>query len=113
MASYFDLSKRESQHYSDGWSHLDRWSDLGKAKALPMRQVREPSGIDGGAVYLQRVIVKGNASRKDVAQALRDTMGGTSCRHEYDCCGCASTTVEVLPRRRHSYLVKTTVSFNY
>ena len=48
-----------------------------------------------------------------VAQALRDTLGGSRCRHEYDCCGCASRYVKVIRKTRRDLLVRTFVTYNY
>lgn len=105
--------KRLTHSYRDGWSYMDNDEFLATVKLTPRKMVEEGAGYDEGDTYLQYVRVPRNVKAAELAQALRDTMGGSNCRHEYDCCGCATRYVStklVAPRKLQ---VRTSVTYNY
>lgn len=106
------LYQRETFRYSSGWSHLDDWQFLCTVRLTPMQQVREGNGYDLGGVYLSYARVPRGKDWRQIARALEQTLEGSRCRHEYDCCGCASRRVTVrliAPRRLQ---VRMSVSYN-
>lgn len=104
---------RLSHKYRDGWSSEDSHRCLGEMRLTPRRLVKDQEDMVGGAVYVRTATVPKGLNSKTVVQALCDTLGGSSCRHEHDCCGCASTRVRAHRTRRNRYSVVTTVHFNY
>ena len=86
---------------------------LATVRLTPPKMVREPSDHDDGGKYVQYLRVPRNVNPGQLSQALRDTIGGSNCRHEHDCCGCATRYVRtklVAPRKLK---VTTSVSYNY
>lgn len=104
---------RLTHKYRDGWSSEDSHRCLGEMRITPRRLVKDHEGMDGGAVYVSTATVPKGLDSKTVIQALRDTLGGSNCRHEHDCCGCASTSVRARRSGRNRYSVVRTVHFNY
>jgi hypothetical protein len=104
---------RTSFKYVDGWSHLDSDEFVATVRLTAPKVVEQGEGYDEGDTYVQYTRVPRNISAKDLAQALRDTMGGSNCRHEYDCCGCATRYVRtklIAPRKLQ---IRTQISYNY
>ena len=108
-----ELFERETSTYRDGWAGLDSWAHIGTAKLLQQRMTREPDGHDDGGAYLAKVIAPSNLKGRDLSRAIAATMGGSSCRHEHDCCGCPSTSASVKRTSAREYSVHLRVSFNY
>lgn len=109
----FIIYQRESYKYAAGWNHLDSWIKLGTAKMLQARMTREPDGHDDGGAYLAKVIAPSNLRSRDLSQAIAQSLGGSSCQHEHDCCGCASTSARVKRTSSREYSVHLRVSYNY
>jgi hypothetical protein len=107
------ISERESYTYAAGWNHLDSWKELGTAKMLQARMTREPNGHDDGGAYLAKVIAPSNLKGRDLSQAIAQSIGGSSCKHEHDCCGCASTSARVKRTSAREYSVYLRVTYNY
>lgn len=107
-----NVYKRVTQHYADGYSSLDNWVFQGHVRLTPPVVVLEGKRYDEGDTYVQYVRIPAGATAKELGRALRDTMGGTSCRHEYDCCGCALRRVST-KRVGRQLQVRTSVSYNY
>lgn len=104
---------RLTHKYRDGWSHLDNDEFVATVRLTPPKMVREGEGYDDGGKYVQYMRVPRNVNPGQLEQALRDTLGGSSCRHEHDCCGCATRYVRtklVTPRKLK---VTTSVTYNY
>lgn len=118
MSNTIGLAVRQTFKYVDAWGHLDAWEDLGiSAKVLGSPKMDEP-GEDAdpseGPVYRYRVVVKpGRASKDEIRRALRDTFEFSNCRHEYDCCGCASGRARVKQVGRRDWLVTQRIGYNY
>ena len=93
-----------------------RFTDLefvATVSLTPMKMVKEGDGYDDGGTYLQYLRVPRTVNRLALAQALRDTMGASSCNHSYDCCGCAVRRVTVKMLSKRKMQVRTKVSYNY
>ena len=109
----FIICERETHTYTSGWDHLDSWNELGTAKMLKARMTREPEGHDDGGAYLAKVIAPSHLKGRDLSRAIAQSVGGSSCRHEHDCCGCPSTSASVKRTSAREYSVHLRVSFNY
>jgi len=104
------LQLRETHKYRDGWSHLDNWDDFPYAlHLLASKRVWD----DQGESFTGEIVVRiENTDTKEffrvlgsdggpehteqlgvIFHAIADTLGGSRCRHEHDCCGCVSTSV--------------------
>jgi len=106
---------RKTFSYVDGWSSLDREEYLATLKFTPPSVIALPSinsDHSEGPTYVQHARAPSGVDVSLLKQAIRDTTGGSNCRHEYDCCGCASRFVRVTNRGRKLRIV-TQISFNY
>lgn len=77
------------------------------------KKVAEGNYYDEGGTYLQYLRVPRGVDTQVLAEALRHTMGGSSCTHAYDCCGCASRFIQtemIAPRKMK---IRTKIFFNY
>lgn len=113
MPATYRLQERVSYRYRDGWAHEDEWRSLGDAKVLPARCVREADDFDDGGTYLRHAIIPRGMDPEAAKRALADTFSGSSCQHEWDCCGCASYRSDVRRIGRRQFVIVTNVSFNY
>ena len=109
------LSLRRTSRYADGYDYLDAWEDLTSARMTPVRVTRPGNGFDDAGVYTVeiRVPARSRLDPVDVMQAIRDTLGGTSCRHEHDCCGCVTRYAGARRVGRHRYLAHVRLSRNF
>lgn len=105
------LYLRLTHKYCDGWADNDRQHFMGFVKLTPARMVRESEDMDDGGTYLQHC--RAPAGVPDLTQALRDTLSGSNCRHDWDCCGCASRRATVTKISARDYVIKTKISYNY
>jgi hypothetical protein len=110
-----DLYVRLTHHFAPGWSDLDDDRHVGAARLTPWRLVRPPQDYDDGGVYTSTATVRTQDRRaaRAIEQALADTLGGSRCRHEHDCCGCSYRRVEARRVGKHRYAVRMSVTFNY
>jgi hypothetical protein len=102
-----------TNRYAAGWRHLDEDKFVATVRLTQPHMIKRGMGYDEGDTYTQYVRVPRNVSTVELRRALRDTLGGSNCKHEHDCCGCAThrvSTKVVAPRR---LLVRTQVSYNY
>lgn len=107
-----NLYVRKTSKYADGWSHLDEQQYVGTVMVTPYKQVREGNDYDDGGTYIRHARLAARADWKLLTKALKDTMGGSNCRHEYDCCGCARHSVKV-ERHGRTAVIFTSISYNY
>jgi hypothetical protein len=107
-----DLYVRLTHRFAPGWNSLDDDQHIGTARLTPWRLVRPGNGHDDGGVYTSMATVRAQ-DRRAIAQALAHTLGGSSCRHEHDCCGCAYRRAEARRVGKHRYAVRMSVTFNY
>ena len=86
-----ELRVRKTQKYRDGWSFLDEWEDIGSyhIKAESPKIFDEEDHEDS---FHQNLFVRvsSDASHSDIQRALEQELSGSSCQHEWDCCGCYS-----------------------
>lgn len=113
MATIHSIALRLTNRYRDGWAYEDSWRTVGNVKLLPARCVEEPERYDEGGVYLARAIIPRDMDPKVAKQALHDSFNRSGCRHEHDCCGCASHSTTVRRVGRREFVLRTSVSFNY
>ena len=113
MSQKIQLYKRLTHNYRDAWRHLDGDQYIGDAKQLGVTRHIPSTGYDDGGEYHFRVIAPSALKGRDLSRPISQTMTGSSCAHEYDCCGCASTRASVRRIDRRTYSVKVSVSFNY
>lgn len=113
MASHIYPAVRLTHRYRDAWSHLDAWGEPMKFKALAHRTIREPLDFDDGGVIGFTVIGDKRRDQLQQAEALREHFSGSRCRHEYDCCGCASHYASVRITGRGRFFVRVSTTFNY
>jgi len=111
--STLELYQRETHTYTSGWSHLDQWEHIGTAKILEYRQTTWPADYDEGGQYVTKVIAPRELKGRDLSRAISNSLGGSSCTHEHDCCGCPSTSASVKRTSPREYSVHLRVSFNY
>lgn len=104
---------RTSHQYIDEYKHLDSERFVAKVRLTPPKRTIESNGYDDGGAWVQYLRVPRNVNKKDLALALRHTMGYSGCTHDYDCCGCASYYVSVQLTSPRKMMVRTSVSFNY
>ena len=102
-----------TRQYRPGWRYLDQQRYVGTVKVLAGRVVREPrEDYDEGRTYMNRVVAPSKLRNTDLTRAIIDTLSGSSCQHEHDCCGCAFYHVDVKRIGRRDYVVTTSVSYN-
>ena len=100
-----NLYTKLSRKYRLGWDYLDESEYVGTVKALAPRKLSD-HGIDGHTA-ITRVIAPAALRGTDLSVAIEDTMTVSGCRHEHDCCGCATTHAyakRVSPREYSVYL---------
>lgn len=87
------LGRNLTKLYDLGWASCDEWQELGEAKLLPPKNVRQ-NEEEGTANWTQRVIVPRRVADShlpsEILEAIRDTLTSSRCTHEHDCCGCIS-----------------------
>lgn len=107
------LYVRQSFRFRDGWASKDDWEWVGSLKVTPAKQVREGNGYDDGGTYVRYARLPAGYSAEHIAQSVRDTMSSSRCRHEHDCCGCASYRTSTKLIRPRLLQIQTSVSYNY
>lgn len=115
MAQMIHLDVRKTHGYVGTCKHLDQHEYLGMAKMLGGRKVMPPDDADisVGPSWMNAVIVPRGVDRKLWAQAIHDTFASHGCHHDYDCCGCASVTVDVRFITKRRAFVHRTTTYNY
>ena len=96
----FPLTARTTFKYVAGWSHLDEWDQIG---SYTHESAKPERWDDYGESYSQFMIVRVDAPNEidgAIREALRDSMSGSRCRHEHDCCGCVSRDVSRVRKLR-------------
>lgn len=97
--------RRLSHRFEVGWSDLDDWVEIGQLRALAPRIKSAGNGSDRLPTTIQTFVLPQRLTGRPLRQmatALEDMLSGTSCRHEYDCCGCELRFARVIaksPRR--------------
>lgn len=107
------LTLKTTRRYAPGYDHLDETRYLGRMKLTKPRVLKEGRGYDEGPTFIQRARLPTGVKPADAVQAIIDTLGGSRCRHEHDCCGCASRHVQVRVLGKRDFAVRTSITFNY
>lgn len=111
-----EIYKRLTHRYRAGWVVMDEHQYVGPLKLTAPRVTQE--GEDGtGPTRIRHARLSAEQARdprtvRDIIDGLYDTVGGSTCRHEHDCCGCARTGVEVRKVSRRDLVIRTRVWFN-
>ena len=109
------LSIRETRHYNTGYRHLDKWLTIGTFNVLASTTVDDDDDLCEGRTTTMLVCVEVEPAydEKQVERALSEEFSGSSCQHEYDCCGCRSfhATAEHLSKGHYKVVVSS--SRNY
>lgn len=108
-----NLFERKTFKYRDGWSHEDNWNYLGAIKLTPPKITRRGEEYDEGDTYVRYARLPAGVDAKRYARAVEDTMRGSNCRHEYDCCGCPYFRVDAKLIATRKLLIHTAVTYNY
>lgn len=108
-----NIYTRTTHQYADGWRHLDNDKFVAAVKVTPRKRVKEGNGYDEGGVYVQYARAPSGVNIDRLMWGLRETMGGSNCRHEHDCCGCATFHVGVKHVGSRRLVIHTRVSYNY
>ena len=101
------LSERLTYKYRSGWSELDSWEEVGSVQLKPAKSIL------GRVVDQKYILINDGRIPGDLSQAICDTMGGSPCQHEHDCCGCPSTYADVERTGEWRYTVKLHTTLNY
>jgi hypothetical protein len=110
MTIKLNLYQRLTHKYALGWDYLDEYATLGTATMTAPKLVSD-AGIDGHT-RTARVTAPATLGSLNIARAIADTLTTSGCRHEYDCCGCATTTTQVTRLSRRQYGVKLFTYYN-
>lgn len=113
MAQLWNLYERVTHKYRGGWRDEDQHQYVGQVKMLGRKQIRAGNGFDVGGVYVWYAVALPRFKHRDLRQAIIDSVGGTHCKHEHDCCGCASRRVWVRRMDKRNYEVRVSVTYNY
>jgi hypothetical protein len=108
-----ELHQRMTHTYADGWADLDDWQHLGTAKMLRWNATAEPLGFDDAGTFTTKVIGPRELRAVDLSRAIAATLGGSSCTHEHDCCGCPTTHASVKRTSAREYFVHLHITRNY
>ena len=108
-----ELHQRITHTYADGWADLDEWQHLGTAKMLRWNATAEPLGFDDAGTFTTKVIGPRQLRAVDLGRAIAATLGGSSCTHEHDCCGCPTTHASVKRTSAREYFVHLHITRNY
>lgn len=82
-------------------------------KVLASRVWSSGNGYDEGSHSSFRVIGSKRLSQSDQRLALSASINRSSCNHDYDCCGCASTYALVRKVKRGIFSVEAQTTYNY
>lgn len=85
----FSLQLRETHRYNDGWAYLDQHKYLGECRAIAATKECGNDEYWSNTVAVA-VFQEHDATREEIEEAIIDTLSGSRCRHEHDCCGCVS-----------------------
>tara|TARA_R110000868_G_scaffold163699_1_gene396037 strand:+ start:551 stop:871 length:321 start_codon:yes stop_codon:yes gene_type:complete len=101
------LSERLTYKYASGWSELDIWEEVGSVQLKPAKSIL------GRVIDQKYILINDKKLPGDLSQAIADTMGGSPCQHEHDCCGCPTTYVYIERTGEWRYTVQLNITLNY
>ena len=112
--AYIITPRPGSPDYDDGWVREDQWGDSIQFKVLAGRMTevaREPATTTAASYPGPRRRPK--RMDKGPGRGPAATSRARVCRHEYDCCGCASTFASVRHVGRGEFSVRIRTTYNY
>ena len=115
MAVILNAFPRTTHKYVGTYKHLDKYGTPVLIKMLGGRKVERYEDYYVGPIYYNRIVLPAGttATFKQVRNALYGEFSKHGCHHEYDCCGCASTSVTVTRVSKREYLMERSISYNY
>jgi hypothetical protein len=111
---------RLTHKYRDGYSYLDEYEDAARLELIACEMSRDnEDGCDETSrqTYVYRLISVEDGYKNKLKRMFYSHLGGSSCTHDYDCCGCWTYRVNSV-RRIHLgnvvlYKVEVNGSRNY
>lgn len=82
-------SIRLTHKYADGWSGEDEWEEVGEYQNMGSVEFHRGEGTALSVLIIRNLSIPPDK----LNQALMDTISGSHCRHDHDCCGCWSRSV--------------------
>jgi len=107
--------RRLTHNFDPAWSELDDWVEIGQIRALAARVKAPGNGFDRLPTTVQTFVLPRRLTGRplrEMAAALEDMLSGTSCRHEYDCCGCELRLARVIAKTPRRLTVRINASRN-
>jgi hypothetical protein len=110
-----DLAVRKTHSYVGTCSHLDDWESIGSFEVLEHKSETDDEDDPCQPTTITLTLrVESDADPKDIENALHASLSSQGCHHEYDCCGCVSTSVETVARQDDgTWIVTQGASRNY
>lgn len=113
MTCFTTIESRLTHRYVDSAAHMDQWGPQVTVKVLGGRVLDTGNGYDVGPTTRFTVVAPKTADAAYVTKALRDTFSYQGCSHEYDCCGCGSSSAHIRKVKRGVFSVLLSTSRNY
>jgi hypothetical protein len=108
------ISKTLQHTYRAGWAHMNPSKAIADIKVLAPKVLHKDCETLQVLTHIEVKNTYGHVKFADVKQAIRDTFGGSSCRHEHDCCGCWSASIYDIRRTgRWTFCFVVSASRNY
>jgi len=91
------LELRRTNRYRDGWSRMDEWDTVGtyvvRRRFVEVLPDDADQDAEPGTLLMVETRLNGEQAFTvdQVKRALEQTMSGSSCTHDWDCCGCVSS----------------------
>ena len=114
----YTLEIKTSGSYALQYDHLNSHRDVGKYEVItsvPILPTDDDDPCEPAMTY-NIVRVESDEDEDTIRRALCQMFSHSSCRHEYDCCGCRTTVAHkwnVNPRYADQWTVITNSSRNY
>ena len=115
------LYQQITHRYKSCFRDLDESVYVGVIKCLAGRMLDLPMSEDDYYcdaqewvfwVIVPKAIVK-RYSKKAMRQMLHDAFSRSGCSHDYDCCGCRSTSTSVVAQHGNRFVLHSHSSRNY
>lgn len=116
MTTTHTLSLRKTHKYVGTYRDLDKWEDIGTVTELASATIHVDEE-DPCETTVTRIFVCAECPEPrtdaEIENALHDVYSSHGCAHEYDCCGCWSTSVVEVKKHGAIHEVVTSSSRNY
>jgi hypothetical protein len=111
------LALRKTHQFVGTWQHEDQWDHMGSVVVQQkISQITDDEDCCDPTItnMICEVTLAFGVDRENVRQALRDTFTKQGCSHDWDCCGCVSTSVRRVKHiHGNTFVVSTYSSRNY